>query len=190
MWEEGVPLCVLRYGSEEAYQVPHTHELICEETVTPTCMEVGIKAHWKCTDCGCLYSDEGQTPITDVTTLLLPKDHVKKVIPGVKADYVHTGLTEGLACEVCGIILQEQEEVPTNGQHHFGAWQISSYPTSREPGYEVRFCRDCPADEYREYGEPLKPTVADGLPQLVLMVSFVGIPIAGFIIYRKKNKRH
>lgn len=188
-WENGVPFYFRYYGSEEAYEVPHAHELVHEETIASTCQETGIAAHWKCTGCGCLYSDEGQVQISDAMTLILPMEHVTKVIPAVEANCVYTGLTEGLMCQICDEIFVEQQEIPVNGQHHFGKWQIVSYPTSQEPGYEARFCRDCPGDEYREYGEPLGLTLGERLAPIVAVAIVVGIPVALIVLLLKIRKK-
>lgn len=89
----------------------HSIKTVAEKNAS--CTEDGIKAHYHCTACGKLFSDEaGTTEVTEDKLVIPATGHVSKVIPGKAATYDATGLTDGEVCEKCGTVLVEQEEIP------------------------------------------------------------------------------
>ena len=75
------------------------------EIVSPTCMEFGYTRH-TCY-CGDSYDD----------TYIEALGHNSVVDPEVPATFAATGLTEGSHCEVCGIVIVEQQEIPALGSN-------------------------------------------------------------------------
>ena len=125
---------VVYYGSEDAFKTAHTHNLAYREAVPATCVNMGMKGHWYCTDCGCMYSDEGLTLITDISTLSAPKlDHIEEIIPEVAPTCIMTGWTGGKRCADCGKILVQPKATGSLGGHR-GVHDEAVPATCTEPG--------------------------------------------------------
>ena len=163
------------YGSENAFRVAHVHELERVATVLATCQSKGRMSHWKCTDCGCYYSDQGQTLITDMDTLTLPRtEHSEETIPEVVPTCTQTGLSEGTKCATCGKVLKAQKTIPATGHHwktatcetaktcevcgktegralghNMGQWTEVKAPTEKETGLSERACARCGKTEQK-----------------------------------------
>ncbi len=88
------------------------------------CKNIGYAEHWRCSDCGCLYFDEGQTLIPDAESLILPLgDHHIEVVtePAREPACNQFGLTEGTSCALCKITLKYQEKI-SETSHNYGNW--------------------------------------------------------------------
>lgn len=69
-----------------------------------TCTETGLeKVVVTCDDCGVVVSED--------TNTIEKLDHTEKVVAGTPATCTSTGLTDGKVCEVCGTVLEAQEEI-------------------------------------------------------------------------------
>lgn len=81
----------------------HEHVLVEVAEVPATCDKDGVKAHWKCKDCGDLYLDEGmKTPVTDPNTLVIAKlGHKATHVPAKPATVEAEGVVEHWYCAVC-----------------------------------------------------------------------------------------
>lgn len=81
----------------------HEHVLVEVAEVPATCDKDGVKAHWKCKDCGDLYLDEGmKTPVTDPNTLVIAKlGHKATHVPAKPATVEAEGAVEHWYCAVC-----------------------------------------------------------------------------------------
>ena len=76
------------------------------------CNSTGIKEHYKCTECGKLYSDaEGKNEITENDTIAPMLPHTEKVIPAVAPSCYDYGYTEGKECTVCGMLTVEPQTI-------------------------------------------------------------------------------
>ena len=88
-------------GLENLKQKACLHNFSKEEIVIkPTCENNGLAVK-KCNSCG--FSE---------STILQPQ-HVEVVLDAVAPTHISEGLTEGLACSVCGKVLLPQEKVST-----------------------------------------------------------------------------
>ena len=65
--------------------------------------------------------------------------HVAETVKGKPALCTETGLTDGVKCSVCGLILTEQEEIPAKG-HAYGSWKTVKQPTYDAEGLQERVC--------------------------------------------------
>lgn len=94
--------------------VPATgHSIEAVKATDATCTKDGAKAHYHCTACNKLFSDEAGTTEVAKDKLVIPATgHISKVLPGKAATYDATGLTDGEICETCGTILVEQKVIP------------------------------------------------------------------------------
>lgn len=69
-----------------------------------TCTETGLeKVVVTCDDCGVVVSED--------TNTIEKLAHTEKVVAGTPATCTSTGLTDGKVCEVCGTVLEAQEEI-------------------------------------------------------------------------------
>ncbi len=85
----------------------HEHKWSEWETIiTATCSHEG-KEQRTCLDC-----DEIETRSIEKT------EHRIVIDERVEPDCIHTGLTEGSHCEVCGEIIVAQQVIPATGEHH------------------------------------------------------------------------
>lgn len=103
-----------RIYDEKSVIIPSTdHSIEAVGAKDATCTEDGMKAHYHCTACNKLFSDEAGTTEVAKDKLVIPATgHVSKVLPGKAATYDATGLTDGEICETCGTILVEQKVIP------------------------------------------------------------------------------
>ncbi len=138
------------YGKEDTYKTEHIHHLVHVKTISATCISEGCGEYWYCTDCGCRYFDEGQTPVLDIQTLILPvTEHTEEIISEVSATCTTDGLTEGIKCAVCEEVITAQEIVPALG-HVYGEWVTTEAATCTEVGKERCECDRCDHFETRE----------------------------------------
>jgi len=106
------------YGNDANLITEHKHSLVYKNSKPATCLEVGYAEHWYCTDCGCKFSDEGITLITDINSIIIPiADHTEEIIPGYPATCINSGVSDGKKCSVCGEILLSQKDIPAGGAH-------------------------------------------------------------------------
>ncbi len=152
MWSPQRECYIERYGSEEAYKIPHEHTLAHVEEVKGTCQSEGLREYWYCTDCGRRFADEeGVTLLSDLSSMILPKSaHTETVLPEVQPTCAKTGYTAGKKCSTCGAILVAQQVIPATGVHDFGEWVTTTTPTCTTAGTETRKCTFCGASESRE----------------------------------------
>ena len=146
---------------------PHTHSLTLVPAVPATCVSAGNIEHYRCTDCGKLFSDSsGTSELTaaDVTIDKLP--HTPQTIPAVPATCEQSGMTEGSKCSVCQEVITAQTTIPalnhdwqeatcetpktctrchvTQGKalgHDWGRYIVTTPATETSEGEETRTCR-------------------------------------------------
>ncbi len=84
------------------------------DAVSPAdCVTNGTAEHWKCTVCGLPYTDATLSQrMTEENYIIPAPGHSLILFEGIPATCTEAGLTDGIFCEVCGEILQEQEEIP------------------------------------------------------------------------------
>lgn len=104
---------IYSFGNENNLIKTHRHTLTYKEGTQATCLKGGIKESLYCTECGCCYTDQGKTLITDRAELLTPiSDHSPQVIPGFDSTCLSTGVTDAIECSVCYKLLTEQKIIP------------------------------------------------------------------------------
>lgn len=163
MWEPERDCYVEYYGSEEDYRIHHVHDLMYFAATEANCLERGHNEYWFCTDCGCYYSDEGQTRIIDVHAFFTPKTgHTEVAILAIPPTCTQVGWTEGLKCAVCNkVFLEPTEQSPL--KHQRGDWVVDKNPTCLETGLQILNCVICgeelerrklaTSDTYHTYGD-------------------------------------
>ena len=81
--------------------------------VDPDCITNGTVEHWQCASCNLLFADAAMAQrLSDEDLVIIAPGHTVIVFPGTPATCTETGLTDGIFCEVCGEVIQEQEEIP------------------------------------------------------------------------------
>lgn len=89
-------------GSEACDHANKTTTKTVEKAAT--CTETGLeKVVVTCDDCGVVVSED--------TNTIEKLAHTEKVVAGTPATCTSTGLTDGKVCEVCGTVLEAQEEI-------------------------------------------------------------------------------
>ena len=75
--------------------------------------------------------------------------HVEETIEGKAATCTETGLTDGVKCSRCGVILSAQQTIPATG-HTWSTWTRTIEPTCDTKGQDTRTCTVCGVTETRE----------------------------------------
>ena len=73
-------------------------------------------------------------------------NHLEQVIPAVAPSCTEPGLSEGVTCTVCNVVLAAQQPVPALG-HAFGDWTVTQQSTLTQAGSRVRSCTRCGTQE-------------------------------------------
>lgn len=109
------------------------HDWNSEGTVSakPTCTEAGAKI-FKCTRC-----DETKTEAIDAT------GHTEEIMPGKAATCKESGLTEGVKCSICGVILKEQTIIPISSEHSWDKGKVVTEATCTKDGSILFTCTVC-----------------------------------------------
>lgn len=154
-----------------------------EITKAPTCTEQGQQSR-SCTAC-----DETETD----TIEMLP--HGVAVLEAVAPGCTTSGLTEGVCCPGCQLVLTAQEEIPAVG-HSFGDWTVKTQPTTEAEGEQIRTCATCGEEESRAIakldGNVIVVIINRFMndTKLLLVVAAVVLCAAGVIVVvalKKKN---
>ncbi|MGN1419818.1 MAG: fibronectin type III domain-containing protein [Acutalibacteraceae bacterium] len=137
-------------------ETQHVHCFLETVIIEPTCTEKGMKK-FTCT-CGESYTSE-----------IPANGHTEKIIEAVAASCTQSGLTQGIACSVCGEILKEQEPVVPIG-HSMGDWIVQKEPTCFENGTEIKYCSHCDyfiTLDLEATGHTLSQWITDSQPDCV-----------------------
>ena len=104
-----------------------------EVSGTPaTCTTDGVKAHYRCSNCGKLFSDaEGTTEIAQ-PEVIPALGHTPVTDAAVEPDCMNPGKTEGSHCSVCNAVIVAQNEVAALGHDKVIANAVA--PTCTETG--------------------------------------------------------
>ena len=106
----------------------HKHSLEKVSAVAATCTSTGNTEHYKCEDCGKLFSDPaGTKEITAESVIVGMLPHSPKELPAIEATCENTGLSAGSKCENCDTIIVEQTVTAAKG-HDFisGIWRYDT----------------------------------------------------------------
>ena len=106
----------------------HKHSLEKVSAVAATCTSTGNTEHYKCKDCGKLFSDPaGTKEITAESVIVGMLPHSPKELPAIEATCENTGLSAGSKCENCDTIIIEQTVTAAKG-HDFvsGIWRYDT----------------------------------------------------------------
>ena len=74
--------------------------------------------------------------------------HGVAVLNAVAATCNTPGLTEGVYCPGCQLVLTEQQQIEAAG-HSFGEWTVKTQATTESEGEEIRTCANCTEQESR-----------------------------------------
>ena len=69
-------------------------------------------------------------------------DHTPVILPEKEGNCWEKGMTEGMACSQCGVLIEPQRELQL-GDHVFAPWQQIRPATETEEGLEERICDIC-----------------------------------------------
>ena len=115
-----------------------------------SCVETGIREHWKCTVCGKLFGDaEGSTEVTAVSVVIPKTDHSLSKTEAVPAKCETAGKQAYWLCTICGEKfgdaegkkkIDEPETVAPLG-HDWGEWTEKTAPAVDAEGVEQRVCK-------------------------------------------------
>ena len=90
--------------AQEAYQ-PCVHKLNFVPKTDATETTTGVKAHYRCGQCGQLFEDQNgtkETKLAALTIAKLPHTHLLAFVPQIDATQINTGVKAHYKCEGCG----------------------------------------------------------------------------------------
>ena len=111
---------------------PNNHNLKPGIPVEPTCTTHGYTPY-NCTRCD--YSIEGD--------IIAELGHNEVTVEGYDATCSSTGLTDGIKCSDCDLIIKEQETISINPSAHDRVALAYVAPTCTEDGYIPHRCKHC-----------------------------------------------
>lgn len=166
------------YGSEKEGEGEHVHRWVRVKEVPSTCLTDGCIEYWYCSECGCRYSDEGKTLITDARTMLLAHSgHSETTDAAVAPTCTEVGLSEGTHCSRCGKILVTQRIIPVL-DHSASEWMVDSDPDGGERRY--RECVVCGTVLEEEEGADSRQPESTSVVLLIAggLLALTGIAVA------------
>ncbi|MDE7087047.1 MAG: hypothetical protein K2O67_02520, partial [Clostridia bacterium] len=137
----------------------HTHTVVTDAAVDPTCTETGKTEGSHCSACNTVIVAQqtlpanghtagaeatcttAQTCTVCNTELAAALGHNEVTDEARAATCTDTGLTEGKHCSRCEEVLTAQTEVPALG--HSYEWVITKDPTEEETGLKENLCAVC-----------------------------------------------
>ena len=91
---------------QECYEISNPdakHTVVHVEAVAATCYENGNIEYWYCSDCGTAWTDEAQTQLTNMMSVVVPMAHAEaKHVEAKNATCTENGNIEYWLCEACG----------------------------------------------------------------------------------------
>ena len=84
---------------------PHTHKLERTEGIPATCVADGVRAHYRCTECGAYFDAEDTTTPVEYSSLIIPsKDgaHDLRLVTAAAPLCTGDGHVEYYECRLCG----------------------------------------------------------------------------------------
>ena len=123
---------------ESQAQIPAGEHLYGDWVTTqrPTCTQTGLQTR-SCVTCGDTQQE---------TLEMMP--HGVATLKAVAATCNTPGLTEGVYCPGCQLVLTEQLQIEATG-HSFGDWTVKIQATAESEGEEIRACANCTEQESR-----------------------------------------
>lgn len=125
------------------FAMPHIHTKTHIEAVLATCKTVGNIEHYKCEECGKLFSDELLENEISQTAIIVDKlPHSPVKTNGYPATCKKTGLTDGEKCENCDEMIVSQttiDKIP----HSPSDWIIDRDSTETQKGQKHKSCLAC-----------------------------------------------
>lgn len=91
------------------------------EAVKATCQTTGNIEHYFCADCNGTFRDAACKKV--LKSVVDPKDKhnhsgYEEIIPGVEPTCTHGGLTEGVKCSKCNVVITKQKVLPKDNTKH------------------------------------------------------------------------
>ncbi len=108
----------------------HTHKYDQQEVVAPTCTTAGYTLH-TCSACGNTYKTDSKAAL----------GHTEVVTAGKDATCTEDGISEGITCSVCGLVIKAQTTIPAKG--HDYKEKITKKATCEADGTATYTCTVC-----------------------------------------------
>ncbi len=109
----------VQIGYGNGWKLCKNHTLSHISRTEPTCQTEGVLEHWVCTKCQTKVSNpDTMQVVTDDALTISKRPHTEIVLNGYGASCSVAGKTDGLKCDVCHTVLQEQVPIAAKG-HDF-----------------------------------------------------------------------
>lgn len=148
--DPGTPNCVSSAtcqvcGYVVAYSNPNIHNNIVKvEAKEPTCTENGNIEHYKCTDCGKLFSDAKGTTVITTEDVVIPAAHKLTAVAEKPSNCRVPGTAAYDKCDVCGKMFDKDgKEITAPATLPLAAhtWDTTKWLANKDGHY--RECKVC-----------------------------------------------
>ena len=136
---------------------PHTHKLERTEGIPATCVADGVRAHYRCTECGAYFDAEDTTTPVEYSSLIIPsKDgaHDLRLITAAAPSCTGDGHVEYYECRLCGKLFADStaereisaDDVKIPAAHTLGELVPRKNATCVADGVRAHYrCTECGA---------------------------------------------
>ena len=136
---------------------PHTHKLERTEGIPATCVADGVRAHYRCTECGAYFDAEDTTTPVEYSSLIIPsKDgaHDLRLVTAAAPSCTGDGHVEHYECRLCGKLFADSaaereisaDDVKVPAAHSLGELVPRKNATCVADGVRAHYrCTECEA---------------------------------------------
>ncbi|MBD5390789.1 hypothetical protein HDR67_02150 [bacterium] len=155
-----IAFCMMCISISGCKSTKHQHKTEHVEKVEASCIKEGQKEHWKCLGCDQIFSDaEGKHEITFQDIILTKTEHQIVEDASLIPTCGKEGMTAGIHCSYCNLVIQEQEIIPKL-EHPYDIENATWIWNGFEEAIFRLFCKN-DANHMKEYVAEIKSETRD-----------------------------